>query len=454
MLRLPHSKTHRLKVILPFACFILALVLVLGIRLFGNEPEPEMAPEPEPEVPTMFGIKNYLDYTVRDGVLESGQNVTNMLSGTGVGLETVDRLVKSSLPVFDTRQLRAGNPYHLYFSKDSLESSLRHMVYEKNAREYVLYTFLEDSVSVTSGMKDIVSRRRKVGASISTSLWNSIVGHDLPLTLSGDLEDVFGWTVDFFALQKEDSFTVIFDEEYVDSVRIGVGRIWGAYFRHQGKDIYAIPYAQDSVKVSYWDKDGASLRKQLLKAPLKYSRISSRFSSGRLHPILKTVRAHYGVDYAAPSGTPVVAIADGTVTQMGWTSGGGNTLYLRHANSLSSSYMHLRGYAKGLKTGSRVAQGDVIGYVGSTGLSTGPHLDFRLYKGNTPIDPLKAPTEPVEPIRDEHSEAFMKVRDRVLMELTNDSVPDSVRIRLDDLYPLGAPLMGDSLQSLAPVTED
>ncbi|MBR6830632.1 MAG: M23 family metallopeptidase [Tidjanibacter sp.] len=175
------------------------------------------------------------------------------------------------------------------------------------------------------------------------------------------------------------------------------------------------------------------MRKQLLKAPLKFTRISSKFSRSRLHPVLKIRRPHLGVDYAAPSGTPVVAIADGVVTRKGWDSGGGgNTLRLRHANNLESAYLHLKGYAKGISVGTRVSQGQLIGYVGSTGMSTGPHLDFRLYKGGTAIDPLKAPSEPTEPVKQENMEWFNSVKDRVLAELQGE-VAEGDKIMAEDL---------------------
>ena len=175
----------------------------------------------------------------------------------------------------------------------------------------------------------------------------------------------------------------------------------------------------------------------MLKAPVKFTRISSKFSNARLHPIYRVYRPHHGVDYAAPAGTPVVAIADGTVIRRGWDNGGGgNYVRIRHANNLESAYLHLRGFASGIAVGTHVSQGQVIGYVGSTGASTGPHLDFRLYKGGTAIDPLKAPSEPVEPISAANKAAFEAIRDRVMAELAGP-VADSVRITRADLYPNG-----------------
>jgi murein DD-endopeptidase MepM/ murein hydrolase activator NlpD len=207
--------------------------------------------------------------------------------------------------------------------------------------------------------------------------------------------------------------------------------VWGAVFNHNGKQYYAIPFKQGE-KISYWDEKGNSLRKLLLKAPLKYSRISSKFSNARLHPIYKVYRPHHGIDYAAPSGTPVYAIADGVVTFKGWSGGGGNTLKIKHPRNLMSGYLHLRGYAKGIAPGVHVSQGQLIGYVGSTGSSTGPHLDFRLWKGGKPIDPLKAPSEPVEPIKEDNMESFGYVRARILSEL-GDSLVGAPIVQLDSV---------------------
>jgi hypothetical protein len=172
----------------------------------------------------------------------------------------------------------------------------------------------------------------------------------------------------------------------------------------------------------------------MLKAPLKYTRISSKFSNSRLHPVHKVYRPHHGVDYAAPAGTPVYSVADGTVTFAGWGGGGGNTLKIKHAGNLMTGYLHLKSFAKGIKVGTKVTQGQLIGYVGSTGTSTGPHLDYRVWKNGTPIDPLKIPQEPAEPIVEAHRERFEAIRDRVLAELAGTS-PEEEWIKEEDLFP-------------------
>lgn len=356
------------------------------------------------------------DHEVIRGEVQKGETAGKIFDRYGVTAAQIDRIARVCRDTFDLRKIRIGGRYTVLLSGDSTARHLDHFVYEKNITDYVTISLVGDSIAVSNGRKDVRVERHKSTAHISSSLWNSIADAGMPISLAVDLEDIYGWSVDFFGLQTGDNFTVIYEKQYVDTVCIGSGRIWGAVFNHNGKQLYAIPFRQGE-KITYWDENGNSLRKLLLKAPLKYSRISSRFSHARLHPVHRVYRPHHGVDYAAPKGTPVYAIADGTVIFKGWGGGGGNTLKIKHPRNLTSGYLHLSGFAKGIATGVRVSQGQLIGYVGSTGTSTGPHLDFRLWKGGTPIDPLKAPSEPVEPIKAENREYFEWVRSMVLAEL-------------------------------------
>lgn len=366
------------------------------------------------------------DYNLEKGEVNNGQTLGNILNRYGISARTIDQLDRTAREVFPLRQIRAGRPYTAFLTKDSIASKLDYLVYEKSVTDYVVFGFVNDSVSITTGQKPIELRRTKRSAEIESSLWGAIMQENLPYSLAAELEDVYQWTVDFFGVQKGDKFTVIYDEKFVDTLSVGVGRIWGAKFTHGGREIYAIPFKQGD-KIQYWEYDGGSLRKQMLKAPLKFTRISSKFSHSRFHPVLKRYRPHHGVDYAAPKGTPVRAVADGVVVFRGWGGGGGNTLKIKHANNMMTGYLHLSRFAKGIVKGKRVSQGEVIGYVGSTGTSTGPHLDYRVWKGGKPINPLKIPQEPAVPISKENLEAFEFVRDRIAAEL-NGEVADSERI--------------------------
>jgi len=235
--------------------------------------------------------------------------------------------------------------------------------------------------------------------------------------LALELSDIFAWTIDFFAIQKGDRFRVIYDEQFVDSTSIGIGEIYAVQFDHYSEPNYAFRFLQDD-RYDYFDEKGTSLRKAFLKAPLKFSRISSRFSSGRMHPVLRIRRPHHGVDYAAPKGTPVMSIGDGTVVAKAYQKGGGgNYLKIKHNSVYTTTYMHLSGYAKGIASGSRVKQGQVIGYVGATGLATGPHLDFRVAKNGSLVDPLKVKAPPVEPVKEENMARYNQVKDSLLNEL-------------------------------------
>ncbi|MBR5454904.1 MAG: peptidoglycan DD-metalloendopeptidase family protein [Rikenellaceae bacterium] len=372
------------------------------------------------------------DHEVVRGEVQKGETAGKIFDRYGVTAAQIDRIARVCRDTFDLRKIRIGGRYTVLLSGDSTARHLDHFVYEKNITDYVTISLVGDSIAVRSGRKDVRVERLKSTATISSSLWNSIADAGMPISLAVDLEDIYGWSVDFFGLQTGDNFTVIYEKQYVDSVCIGSGRIWGAVFNHNGKQLYAIPFRQGE-KITYWDEQGNSLRKLLLKAPLKFSRISSRFSNARLHPVHRVYRPHHGVDYAAPKGTPVYAIADGTVIFKGWGGGGGNTLKIKHPRNLTSGYLHLSGFAKGIATGVRVSQGQLIGYVGSTGTSTGPHLDFRLWKGGTPIDPLKAPSEPTEPIKAENREYFEWVRSMVLAELGDSLAGKEPLTQLDSM---------------------
>ncbi len=424
---------EKYKRFLPVAIGMLAAVLVvLTFVLRPREVVEEEVAEPEHKLVIYGVVADSL--TLETGEIGDGQTMGALLGGYGVSAQMVDRLNTASQEIFPLNKVRAGNIYTAFIEEDTAGvRTLRHLAYEKNAIDYVVFNFMADSVSVVEGAKEVTTIRERDTVTITSSLWGAIMEAGLPFELAAEMEDIYQWSIDFFSIQKGDRFTVVYDRQMVDTVDVGLGRVWGAEFVQGGKSYYAIPFKQGE-KIQYWDEQGNSLRKALLKAPLKYSRISSRFTYRRLHPVHRVYRAHTGVDYAAPSGTPVVAVADGVVVFKGWGGGGGNTLKIKHAGNLQSGYLHLRGFAKGIKQGSRVSQGDVIGYVGSTGTSTGPHLDFRLWRNGTPIDPLKVPSEPSEPIKKENILPFEYVRERIMAELRGDSIPETeLIVQLDSL---------------------
>lgn len=379
-----------------------------------------------PQVEMKYGVP--IDgYTLERNTVRSGQTMGNILSSYGRSALDIDMLDKASDSIFPLRKIRAGYDYTAFISKDSLSGGrLDYIAYERGAVDYVLFSMVGDSITVTTGAKPTKELRNRRTAVIHSSLWGAIMRENLPYSLAAELEEAYQWSVDFFGIQEGDSFTVIYDERFVeDTISVGIGQIWGAKFTHSDKDYYAIPFNQNG-KIEYWDEVGASLKKQMLKAPLKYTRISSTFSNARLHPIYKVYRPHHGVDYAAPSGTPVHSVADGVVTFKGWGGGGGNTLKIQHPNNIMTGYLHLSRFASGINQGTRVSQGDLIGYVGSTGASTGPHLDYRVWKNGTAINPLSVPQEPTEPISEENKSSYEIIKEMIVAELNGEVSEDKI----------------------------
>ena len=376
----------------------------LGDDLVVHVPEPKM----------LFGLKAD-SFHIEENNVARNQNLSDILLDRGVSAQTIDQLAKNSVKVFDVRKMRVGNRDTIFYSKDSNRTP-QYLAYESNSVDYFIYS-LTGSLLVTAGKQKVTSKRQTASGVINSSLWNAMKESNISPLLAIQLSDIYAWTIDFFAIQRGDKFTVIYDEDFVNGESIGIGKIYSASFTQGGTDFYAIRFTQEDGD-GFFDQKGNSLRKAFLKAPLKFSHISSRFSNNRMHPVLRIVRPHHGVDYAAATGTPVHSIGDGVVIQKSYQpAGGGNYLKIKHNSVYTTSYMHLSKFAAGLKTGSHVRQGEVIGFVGSTGLASGSHLDFRVYMGGTAVDPLKIKSEPAEPVKPANLTKFNTVRDSVLQQL-------------------------------------
>ena len=272
---------------------------------------------------------------------------------------------------------------------------------------------LRGDYNVTLGENPVEWRRKELKGIVESSLWIAMQKYGADPQLAVVLSNIFGWTIDFFGLQKEDEFRVIYEQEYVDGQSLLNFNVLGASFHHGDSTYYAIPFVQEGEKL-YYSQYGNSLEGAFLKAPLDFFRISSRFSNSRFHPVLKRYRAHHGVDYAAPTGTPVYAIGSGKVIAKGYQpQGGGNYVKIKHNSVYTTTYMHLSRFAKGIKVGTFVEQKQTIGYVGATGLATGPHLDFRVFENGKPINPLTIKSQPKKPISRENMPEFTVVRDSV-----------------------------------------
>ena len=358
----------------------------------------------------MYGIPSD-SFDLITGHIKRNGFLSEILLKHGVSMQEIDQVLKNSKSVFDVRKIRSGNNYVLFCDRDSLAKA-KYFVYEHDPTTCFVFSF-NDSLNITPFRKEIKSEIKYSSGTIETSLWDAMVNGGLNKSLVFDLSNIFAWTVDFFGLQKGDNFKVIYEEFFIEGKSLGTGKIYGAQFNRTGSTITAIPFVQDG-KESFFDFDGNSLRKAFLKAPLEFARITSHFSSARMHPILRIVRPHYGVDYAAPIGTPVKAIGDGRVTACTNEGGSGRMVRIQHNSVYATGYMHLSRFGEGIAPGKLVKQGDIIGYVGSSGLSTGPHLDFRFYMNGSPVDPLKVDAPPVEPVSEENKGRFEKIKTVVL----------------------------------------
>ncbi|MBO4923460.1 MAG: peptidoglycan DD-metalloendopeptidase family protein [Bacteroidales bacterium] len=343
------------------------------------------------------------DFNCEESTVHNGETFSGLMNRLGMGMDEAYAMAQLCDSTFDVTKMRAGNAVRSY--SDTLSNKLAYVVYDMDRIRQAVFQ-CRDSMAVWIYEKPVVKHRRYADVSISSSLWADMAKAGSSPALIMKLSDIFAWTVDFFGLQKDDRFRIIYGESEVEGESIGIDTVYLARFTSGDIDKYAVMFDQGDGGNVYWDDKGESLRRAFLKAPLEFKRISSGFSYARKHPVTGQVRPHTAVDYAAPTGTPVVAIGDGTVVSAGWAGGGGNTVKIRHNSVYTTSYMHLSKYGPGIKAGVHVQQGQVIGYVGMTGTATGPHLDFRVYQNGTAINPLTLESPSAEPLPEELMPAF------------------------------------------------
>lgn len=409
--------TKKKQIIFSSILGIILLVVIFIPKGIDNESLDEIDVTDSVEVKEIvykYGIP--LDYyNVDFGIVKNNQSLSVILGKHGLSSGQIHALTQKCKDVFDLRKIKAGQAYAMFASQDSL-SVPEFFVYEDSPKEYIVFD-LRDEMSVYKGVNQVELRHKQVKGKIESSLWNAMPNYGADPLLAIELSDVLAWTIDFFGIAKGDEFRVIYDEEYVEDQSLQTFDIKGAIFTHQGVEYYVIPFAQGDT-LSFYDQDGKNLEKAFLKAPLDFFRISSRFTNSRFHPVLKRSRPHHGVDYAAPVGTPVYSIGEGVVIAKGFQkNGGGNFLKIKHNATYTTVYMHLSRFEKGTNVGSRVKQKQVVAYVGSTGLSTGPHLDFRVFKNGTPINPLTMKSEPKESVKQINMPRFTAVRDTIVSQL-------------------------------------
>ena len=404
--------------------YLILIVLVLStiFYLVNNTDKIKIDFEEEIKEPNIkFGFD--LDsFSIKNGTIKEGQVLGEILYLHHIDHNQINRIVKKSKDIFDFRRAVPGKKYTVLCSKDTNETA-QVFIYEKSLSEYVVFDIRND-IKVYIGKKPVEIKNRLSSGIIESSLWNALVNNNLSPALVVELEAIYAWTLDFFKIQKGDYFTVLFEEKYVEGEFIGIGDVKASAFTHSGNNFYAFYFEENELYGDFFDHEGNNLRKTFLRAPIKYSRISSRFSKRRKHPVTGQWKGHFGTDYAAPTGTPIMATANGTISRASYSRNNGNYVKIKHNTKYSTQYLHMSKIASGIKKGKFVKQGDVIGYVGSTGLATGPHVCYRFWKNGRQVDPYKEKLPAGEPIKKENKENYMLLKDSLLQLLQSETLYD------------------------------
>lgn len=370
-----------------------------------------------------------------------GQSFYVAMTAAGISHEDVMALVKVCKPHTNYRRVQVGDSYQIERNEDG---ALTAFLADLDAEHFLLATRDENGWSTEMGSHELQHTVKGVRGEISSSLFESLLEQNADAQLATQLSEILGWDIDFFRdLRKGDTFTLLYEEYTRNGERVRDGRILAASFVNQGREYSAYLFENELGFPAYYDENGDSLEKQFLRAPLKYSRISSNFSRRRLHPVHKTYRPHYGVDYAAPTGTPVYATANGTVIKRERRSGNGKYIQLRHGNGYETFYLHLSRYAKGLQVGEKVKQGDLIGFVGMTGTATAPHLDYRVKLNGKWLNPRKLDLPPASPVGEERMAEYQTRRDELQQQLERILGAETRTVVLDrettEATPIGEP---------------
>lgn len=390
------------------------MYLFLGVDLHTHEEYVEEQAVPTdtlPAPPSAYGIPLAGFHMERDQV-KAGSSFSQLLSPLGLGAATIDSLVRLAIPVFDVTRIRAGHPVAFIYSDDTT-CGPAYFVYESDPVDHVVFD-LRQPYSVHIEKRPLHTEEKSLSVAVTGALWNDLVAAGASPALAATLSEVFAWTVDFYRIQKEDRFTMVYRQTTVDGKPYGSPELLSV--RYEGPDTKeAFLFDSAGTRGGYYDAEGNSLRKAFLQAPLKYSRISSGFSLRRFHPVQKRMKAHLGTDYAAPYGTPIQSVGDGVVEKAGYSGGNGNYVKIRHNGVYETQYLHMRKVL--VKTGQVVKQGQVIGEVGSTGLATGPHVCYRFWKNGRQVDPRKEVLPSTEPLAAADRPRFDRVRDELLSRM-------------------------------------
>ena len=351
-------------------------------------------------------------FHVKKASIKPNEFLSEILDEHHVVYEKVDALARNAEDVFSVTKLRAGKDY-IILSKDA-STSAQYFIYEPDVYSYVIYDIEKGIANVIE--REIKTQIKSSSGIVKSSLWQTMVDNNLSYDLASRLEDVFGWSIDFHHVQNGDRFKVIYESKSIDGKVVGVGDILGAYYKNYSNEYHGI-YFENEQHDGYYDLEGRPMKKTFLKSPVKYSRISSGFNMNRFHPVLKRRKAHLGTDYAAPYGTPILAVANGVVLKASRTRGNGNYVKIKHDKIYQTQYLHMQKFAKGISPGVQVKQGQVIGYVGSTGLATGPHVCFRFWKNNRQVNHRRLNFPPADPMPESDIPRFNEKKDEIVNQL-------------------------------------
>jgi len=410
---------------------ILTTLLALFVLFFiiENREDQVQTGSIEPEVidtippsASAFGI--IIDsFEVVQSKIQKNEFLANILLPFNIEYVTIDALAKKSRDIFDVRKIAVGKDYTILVSKDTLRKA-QYFIYQPNAIDYVVYD-LRDTISIYKGQKEVATEIKTIGGEINSSLYMTLQEANVSPVLAVELSEIFAWSIDFYRIQKGDWFKAIYEEKSVDGEVIGIGKVLSVEFNHFENSFFAFYFDQGGAD-DYFDEEANSLRKAFLKSPLKFSRLSSRYTMRRFHPVQKRWKSHLGTDYAAPSGTPIMSTGDGVVIESAYKRANGNYVKVKHNSVYTTQYLHMS--KRNSKVGQRVKQGDIIGYVGSTGLATGPHVCYRFWKNGKQVDHLRQDFPSAEPIQKEYFEEFqtqMKAMQSQLdsVQLSNKLIP-------------------------------
>lgn len=370
--------------------------------------------EEEVKEPTLlYGIV-VDDYTVIENKVKRNETMGDILESYNVPAKLINQISKISKSVFDVRKIAPNKKYTLLCGQDSIKTA-KALVYEPNPMEYIVFRF-EDTLWVDVCKRDVQILEKSISGEIKSNLSETIEELGISHELTNRFVDIFGWQVDFQRLQKGDKFKMIYQEAQVEGVAVGIKEINAIYFEHSNSPYYAFPFDQGDG-FEYYDEDGKSLRKALLKYPIEFTRISSRYNLNRFHPVQKRYKAHLGTDFAAPTGTPIRSVGDGVILEAQYKSNNGNYVKIRHNGTYSTQYLHMSKIAQNIRPGMRVRQGQTIGYVGSTGLASGPHLCYRFWRNGVQVDALRVDLPASQPVEKSNMDAFEKVKEDLTRKL-------------------------------------